>query len=102
MVGGRKKKPRSKSGSVPNELIIHSTKGIRLEDINIGDRVSYIHPSGGGQHIADVIHISDKGIIHTEDWVKEHFNIKIENVRGIWKREAEEWIRQPLYQEEGL
>lgn len=92
-----KSKTRGKPGTVPNELYIKSTPGIRLEDIAIGDRVSYIHPSGGGQHMGTVTEISGKGLIRTKDWVEDKLNIVIANVRSIWKIEAGKWVRQPLY-----
>lgn len=96
-----KPRGRSKPGAVRNELLIRATPGIRIEDIAIGDRVSYVHPSGGGQHIGTVIYISDKGLIGTKDWVEEKLNIVIANVRSIWKLEGEDWVKQPLYKEEG-
>ena len=95
-----KSKARGRPGAVPNELFIRATPGIRVEDIAIGDRVSYIHPSGGGQHIGAVIYISNKGLIRTEDWVGDKINIVIANVRAIWKLEEEKWVRQPLYRED--
>ena len=94
-----KSKPRGKPGAVPNELLIRATPGIRLEDITIGDRVSYIHPSGGGQHIGTVREITNRGIIRTIDWVEDKLNIVIANVRAIWKLEGEVWVKQPLYME---
>lgn len=90
---------RSKPGSVPNELYVRATEGIRLEDISIEDRVSYIHPSGGGQHIATVKGITKKGIIHTMDWVGDKLNIGIANVRSIWVKREAQWVKLPLHRE---
>jgi len=95
-----KSKVRGRPGAVPNELLIRPTPGIRLEDMAIGDRVSYIHPSGGGQHIGTVTDITSRGIIRTKDWVEDKLNIVTANVRVIWKTDGGEWVRQPLYREE--
>lgn len=95
-----KSRARGRPGAVPNELLIRATPGIRIEDITIGDRVSYIHPSGGGQHMGTVTDITNKGLIRTKDWVDDKLNIVIANVRSIWKLEGEKWVRQPLYKEE--
>lgn len=95
-----KGKGRGRPGAVPNELLIRATPDIRVEDIAIGDRVSYIHPSGGGQHIGTVTEITSRGIIRTKDWVEDKLNIVIANVREIWKLEGEVWVRQPLYRED--
>jgi len=92
-----KKNVRGRPGTVPNEIHIIGTPGIRLDDISVGDRVSYIHPSGGGQHMGTVTDITQKGIIRTKDWVEDKLNIITDNVRSIWKLEAGKWIRQPLY-----
>jgi len=95
-----KSKVRGRPGAVPNELLIRATPGIRIDDMAIGDRVSYIHPSGGGQHIATVTEITNRGIIRTRDWVDDKLNIVIANVRAIWKIDGEKWVKQPLYREE--
>ncbi|MCK5013819.1 MAG: hypothetical protein KAS66_08355 [Candidatus Omnitrophica bacterium] len=99
MVVQKKKKLNRPKGVVPNEIIIRATPGIRLEDINVGDMVSYTHPTCGSRKMGKVTLIKNENNIHTIDWVKDILILKLINIREIWKERGGEWVRLPLHNE---
>lgn len=74
---------------------IHSTKGVEIEDICIGDMVEFTCPSTHGRHFNKVIAI-EKGKITVIDVVKEKTVLGIKHIRMIYKEVDGKYVKQEI------